>query len=874
MTKTLNPQEKVLKEASLLTSACWACFLNADGSEWSILLDSGMPAKKKMALTKYLGRASSKHWFSNAIASLRVRSRIVPEDAGLGCGRLYLFPDLTLQGGVLVGARILSLDSKRLWGALAQSNTLQGGPSEIAPLLSLDEDLSASMAYGLSKALEGILKSLERVISFQGSWIAVREGDYLRIESQMRCSECQEKRISIEANPLIRKIIQGRVPLVIDHGHPDWGMVPRMGLDKETSTWAVIPLVVGRRLIGLVSFWRDSSIPDHEWRAVITRVQKISPRVEELITFSNLADHLRRLGLLNDFARTISSALELEQIAQRVFALLGRAFRTEYINLLVLTTDGSTLNHYREDDGSLVLQARPTADWQIYDSLQSGKILRLPEISTSSEYIPFLSGARSALIAPLRSRRQVVGALALESFQAEAFTLYDEHLLVIIASHLAGLIENSRLRQEAEARARNLGLIHQVVQQVIGQTDIHKAAQIAAELMARNFAYDLAVVAIAEGPDRTLRPTGIGGSVANVVKRELQNLDIVGGITSQVFSTGNSRLVNDVGKDPHYVSLRGWDANSEMCVALRDGDVILGVVDVESRSKYSFTQNDLLVLESLAGILSSVFSNIGQYQKLQEIVHQLQIARQELQERITAQRNAESRLLQAAKLAAVGEMAAGVAHELNNPLTTVAGFSELILEDLPRESAIRSDMEMIMREAHRARTVVRRLLDFSRQSDSVRARASINEIVTDVLGLINHLLHTSGIDVFLDLPVKLPWVSVDRNQIKQVILNLIHNALYAMPSGGELHISTRVQKSDNQDWLTIAVRDSGVGIPRENLDRVFEPFFTTRGREGGTGLGLSVSYSIVAEHGGYIDVESLSGNGSTFTVWIPNEADE
>jgi two-component system, NtrC family, sensor kinase len=339
----------------------------------------------------------------------------------------------------------------------------------------------------------------------------------------------------------------------------------------------------------------------------------------------------------------------------------------------------------------------------------------------------------------------------------------------------------------------------------------------------------------------------------------------------RVAMTGQSLLVCDVTLDPFYFPLPDWDAGSEMCVALKDGDTILGVIDVESQKTNAFTQNDLLLLESLAGILAGVISSAGQYQKLQATVNQLQTARLELQERIAAQRMAESRLVQAAKLAAVGEMAAGIAHELNNPLTTVSGFTELVLEGIPADQPAHADLELVLREAQRARGVVRRLLDFARQTDSVRTRCDITEIVGDILALTNHLLRTSGILIHADLKKNLPWVAVDRNQIKQVILNLVHNAMHAMPAGGNLYLSTELRRRDDREWVVILVKDSGIGIAPENVDHLFEPFFTTRSKEGGTGLGLSVSYGIVVDHGGEIDVESQVGEGSIFTVWLPTE---
>ena len=255
----------------------------------------------------------------------------------------------------------------------------------------------------------------------------------------------------------------------------------------------------------------------------------------------------------------------------------------------------------------------------------------------------------------------------------------------------------------------------------------------------------------------------------------------------------------------------------------------------------------------------------------QDAVLELQQTQQELQARISAQMEAEARLIQAAKLAAVGEMAAGVAHELNNPLTSVVGFTELALDELPIDSPIRKDLDLVLQEARRARSVVRRLLDFARQGETLRVNADINEIVDDVMMLTKHLMHASHVEAEICLGQGLPWVSVDRNQIKQVVINLINNALYAMPQGGRLVVETNQQSRYDAQWITLTVRDTGEGIPRENLQRIFEPFFTTRADRGGTGLGLSVTYGIVTDHAGMIEVESRIREGSTFIVWLPLE---
>jgi signal transduction histidine kinase len=458
----------------------------------------------------------------------------------------------------------------------------------------------------------------------------------------------------------------------------------------------------------------------------------------------------------------------------------------------------------------------------------------------------------------------------MESAKSDAFSSYDENLMVVIASHLASLADYTRLREEAEGRARNLGLIHEVVQQVIGLTDAREVAAITAELLARYFEYELAAVFIAD-IEGNLTIGGFGGTSQNVVRRAMKSFEypVSGGITGHVFETGESLVVNDVLQDSRYRSIKGWQAGSEMCVAIRDGMKILGIIDVESSSRNSFTHNDFMALESLAGILASVITSADQYQRLQVTISQLRSTQSELRDRMEAQRRAENRLIQAAKLAAVGEMAAGIAHELNNPLTSVTGFAELALEGIPEDSQARKDLELVTREAKRARDVVRRLLDFARQSESTRARASLNEIVDDVVALSRHLIHNNGVDLTVKLDKALPWVVMDGNQMKQVLLNLVHNALQAMPKGGSLEVATKVGYRNNREWGVILVRDTGMGIPQPEQARIFEPFFTTKGDQGGTGLGLSVTYGIVTDHGGQIDVESEPGSGSKFTVWLP-----
>ena len=866
--------EYQLKEASQLSKATWSALVEREAGKWRIVSNHHLAKKDQPALMKFLGKAEVDSWLCGAVSGGQSRSVSLPESSKLEVSRLFAFPLKGVSRVILAGADQLSNESQRLWRLVVSTMVSDETPPDTAASASvaaslLVPDMDSENPYDLPRALDRALASFVRLVSVQGGWLAIRRGDSLEVRAQWNAPSCADLDLSIDSYTLLRRMNRNLTPMVVNRGDALWSEIPHKGLKSNTKLWVCVPIVIGQRLIGALALWRTGTFKGDEWNRLIDLVTQSAPAIETIITFAEMAGHLRRLAMLNDFALTVSSGRNLDQIARRMFALLARAFGTELIILYLLSSDNRLLNEYRSADGNMTSTVRSVQEQKIAPLLKSGQKTRLGDAQTEG-IAPLYPGALSGLYIPLRFRGQTIGILSVESTKSDAFNFYDESLIVVIASHLASLADYTRLREEAEGRARNLGLIHEVVQQVVGLTNPREVAQITAELLARYFAYELAAVFIADAKGN-LTIGGFGGTSQNVVKRAMKSFEypVSGGITGHVFETGDSLVVNDVLQDSRYRSIKGWQAGSEMCVAIREGVKILGIIDVESSSRNAFTHNDFMALESLAGILASVITSADQYQRLQFTVSQLRSMQVELHDRMEAQRKTENRLIQAAKLAAVGEMAAGIAHELNNPLTSVTGFAELALEELPEGNQSRKDLELVMREARRARDVVRRLLDFARQSESTRARASLNEIVDDVVALSRHLIHTTGVELKINLDVSLPWVLVDANQMKQVLLNLVHNALQAMPDGGEMEISSASRSRNDRKWVVVSVRDTGVGIPQPEQTRIFEPFFTTKGDQGGTGLGLSVTYGIITDHGGQIDVESEPGAGSKFTVWLP-----
>jgi len=230
----------------------------------------------------------------------------------------------------------------------------------------------------------------------------------------------------------------------------------------------------------------------------------------------------------------------------------------------------------------------------------------------------------------------------------------------------------------------------------------------------------------------------------------------------------------------------------------------------------------------------------------------------------------ERQLMRSERLATIGRLAAGVAHELNNPLGGVLIYSHLLLEDTPSGDPKRENLQKIVREATRCKDIVKGLLDFSRQTELKVESSDISEIMKGVLGLVEKQSLFHNITIQRSLSPSLPTLMVDKSQIQQVFTNIILNAAEAMDGKGRLTVRTDV--TADRKCIEIEITDTGCGIPEENLERIFDPFFTTKETGKGTGLGLAIVDGIVEKHRGTIEVKSQVGKGTTFIVRLPLEA--
>jgi two-component system, NtrC family, sensor kinase len=252
---------------------------------------------------------------------------------------------------------------------------------------------------------------------------------------------------------------------------------------------------------------------------------------------------------------------------------------------------------------------------------------------------------------------------------------------------------------------------------------------------------------------------------------------------------------------------------------------------------------------------------------------------QKVEERTRQLRIAEAEAVRGEKLASVGLLAAGIAHELNNPLTGILTFSHLIRQKMPDGSPEAEDLDLVIRETRRCAAIIKRLLDFSREKTPEKKFCDLNRIIEDTARFIERPAHLSDIEISMQLDRDLPPVWVDEGLIRQVLVNMLVNAQHAIEKKGSITLRSRRFPEPRSfepgmaaaPMAEIAIIDTGCGIPEKDLQRIFDPFFTTKGVGKGTGLGLSVSHGIVRAHGGAIEVESTLGEGSTFRIYLPLE---
>lgn len=730
---------------------------------------------------------------------------------------------------------------------------LEAVAAALAASLPGPDGLPARRIPAAAPDLDGVLAAFRAQFPGEAADLAVRWGDRFRVAAASGFPEgWVGSERELRAAPLDARLVRSRRPVrqrarLLSAGWP----LPR---HAPWQTWLGLPLVIGERVIGRIGLAARSpeAFARDEVALACRLATELAPAVEGVLLFQEATGRLARLAVVHEISQIGGASGDEARVIERCLRVLQRAFNTPRV--WFLRPQGA--RRVEALTAGAGPPAAPAAAAALFRQCSSGRTLR-----RACE-----GGGRAACLAPdsltqlaavVRFERRQLGALAVESTRPQAFLEDDERLLALVAAQMASLLDNARLYREMEAAVRRLTAVHDTALDLASRLDHPRVLDSLAER----------AQALVGVPAVELGLVDAGAGVVTIEVSRTPWGDFRGtrialgqGLEGRVAASGRARAGSAALWWQARPARRHEAAGAAACVPLRWGDDTVGVLSVvDDAPGRRFTDDDLRLLDLLAPQAALTIRSARLVQDL----------RSQVEER----KRTEARLIQSAKLAAVGQLAAGLAHEVNNPLTTVAGFAELWLEEMPADDPRRPEVELLTREAQRARAVVARLLDFAHKGEATRERSDLNEVVRESIDLTRHLLRLRGVTLHEQPAPDLPWIEVDRRGIKQVLLNLLHNAMQSMPEGGEVWVSTGAAALEGRRGVWVRVRDRGVGIAPENLGRMFEPFFTTKREGEGTGLGLAVSYGIVTDHGGRIDVKSEVGRGSAFEVWLPCPAE-
>jgi C4-dicarboxylate-specific signal transduction histidine kinase len=405
----------------------------------------------------------------------------------------------------------------------------------------------------------------------------------------------------------------------------------------------------------------------------------------------------------------------------------------------------------------------------------------------------------------------------------------------------------------------HLRILHTVAQAVSRTLDVDDVLKTAVDALTHVTGHELSSVHLITADGGHLELLAERGLPPKL--REVNRLLPVGhGQLGGVVVTGGTLVLKEAADDPSLLpEARAAMADDRIrglvCVPIHGRDRILGTLTLGRRTDEPFTDRETALLEATADTIGIALDNARLYGEMRQQLQELQ--------------RTQAQLIHAEKLSAIGQLASGVAHEINNPLTTILGQTHLLLTGQPLPERVRDRLTIMSEETSRAARIVQNLLLFSRNYPAERQPCLLADQVRRVLDLKTYQLHLDGIEIVTEFG-ECPPVWADANQLQQVLLNLVQNAHQAMLQSPPPRVLT-ARIAVTGEHVVLSVLDTGPGIAPEHLPRVFDPFFTTKPPGEGSGLGLSVSYGIVAQHHGRLLAGNRPEGGAVFTIELPLE---
>lgn len=512
-----------------------------------------------------------------------------------------------------------------------------------------------------------------------------------------------------------------------------------------------------------------------------------------------------RAGLVA-FARTLSAEISLTRLSRRILERVARTFQVERTALFLADPSGS--GRYRLAD-ALGPEGLYAGAWALEEAeLDAADLSGNPGLGSGR-----LRRTRAELAAQgfhyvqdLRLRGRRIGAIGLGPLpHGRHFSSEDEALLDALAGYAAIALENANLYRSVENKAIELERLKNYTENILESINI---AVLALDLRGSCTSCNRAFEELYGIP----RSEAAGCSVESLL-----GADVVASIEKAA-------------------GAKDWSISSS-------GNIFKLYLQNRRGEK-------LIVNLSVIPILDGQSASSGCLIVLDDITEKVQL---------------ENQLLQAEKMSSIGLLAAGIAHEVNTPITGISSYAQMLLKDTPPDDARKPILEKIEKQTFRAAEIVNGLLNFARLNGSEYTDLDLDRLIRESLSLLEHQLKQNHVDVVYSPDLTLPKIYGNEGKLQQVFVNLFLNARDAMPAGGTLRIET----SRNDTMVVVDIRDSGVGISEENIRKIYDPFFTTKSTGKGTGLGLAVTYGIIQEHGGRIFVDSIPAHGTHFTLKLP-----
>jgi PAS domain S-box-containing protein len=590
-----------------------------------------------------------------------------------------------------------------------------------------------------------------------------------------------------------------------------------------------------------------------------------------------------RLSALNNYSRILNVAKSMEEIHELTLDAAKKTLGFEFADILMIEEKMLCLVTHRGHSKNLSLKLPLDGDKGItIRTARTGEPILVPDISKEKAYVEGGLETRSELAVPIKIGNRVLGVVNVESKRLDAFDEKDQELLEILASHAATAISNTTKRYEIEKYSSQLAWLMKSSVEMIHSTDLHQRLQSIVEAI-RELGWRRAGIRLTDENLNTLSPKDIVLAGFTDEEREFLEKNISPGHVwrerfgpeSEQFKLGefyyfpwSNPLVRKmftqavVPSNLPQEELGDWDPRDMLSAPLRlaDGHVvgILGIDDPLDGKRP--TRESLAPLELFLHQTAVVIENAQLIQQQKEYMEHLE---EKVEERTRQLKDAQEKLIKSERLAAIGQVAAMVGHDLRNPLTGIKGATYYLKTKLgPKmDEKAREMLELIDKDVEHSNKIITDLMEYSKEIRLELTETTPKSIVRDALSLVEV---PENVQV-LDLTQSEPKIKMDVEKMKRVFYNLVKNAVDAMSKGGKLTITSR--ESDGN--VELAFADTGIGMTKEIMGKLCTPFFTTKAR--GMGLGLAICKRIIEAHGGKISVESTIGKGTTFKVTISIE---